>query len=227
MTTARENNATEGTFTSLALQIPFGEGSFRYVAKGRYVKGDRAGQACVAKWFKTGSVFEDSYFENDLKIFQKAYTIIHRFNALHIIDKTVRLNKPEVWVWADDCSIATAGAKHITEPFIQDYQKFNSNTVRSFKSRFHISLPNSNTHPPITAGLVERRRQLATSNASPEPLQFPDDGGKPAAMRPAGRGVPRFHRAIRPGNNISHGRRVRPDRPGPARHLVLLPRPRV
>lgn len=132
MSTARENNAHRATFTHQALQYPFGEGSFRYVAKGRYTMGRRNGQACVAKWFKNGSVFEESYYENDLKLFRKAYTIVDRFNSLGLIDKVVRVNKPEVWTWSDDSSgeIAIPGAKHITEPFIQNYQKFNSNTVR-------------------------------------------------------------------------------------------------
>ena len=47
--TARRNNATQASFSEEALNNPFAEGAFRYVAKGKYTKGDRAGEKCVCK----------------------------------------------------------------------------------------------------------------------------------------------------------------------------------
>merc|ERR1711937_404765 len=79
MTTARRNNASEAEFTQKALDNPFAEGAFRYVAKGKYTKGERQGQRCVCKWFKTGSVFEESFFETDIKTSKMAIEIISRF----------------------------------------------------------------------------------------------------------------------------------------------------
>mmetsp|Transcript_16236 Transcript_16236/g.35105 ORF Transcript_16236/g.35105 Transcript_16236/m.35105 type:complete len:87 (-) Transcript_16236:802-1062(-) len=51
--TARRNNATRATFTNDALSNPFTEGGFRWVAKGVYTHGARAGETCVCKWFKS------------------------------------------------------------------------------------------------------------------------------------------------------------------------------
>lgn len=122
----RYNNASSATFTDDALKYPFASGAFRWVAKGRYTSGARAGQACVNKWFKTGAVFEEDYFTLDIKAVDKALDIIDRFNQLDIVDKLVKINVPEVWTFDDDC--AWAGRKGLQEPFIQNYQKFNSNT---------------------------------------------------------------------------------------------------
>jgi hypothetical protein len=124
----RYNNANEATFTHDALDYPFASGAFRWVAKGRYTRGDREDQTCVTKWFKTGAVFEADYFTLDIKAVDKALEIANRFNQLDIVDKLVKFNVPEVWTFKDDCDDDWAGQKTLTEPFIQNYQKFNSNT---------------------------------------------------------------------------------------------------
>lgn len=59
--TARRNNAWEATYKDHALINPFAEGGFRYVAKGVYTHGERAGQLSVCKWFKTGVVYEERF----------------------------------------------------------------------------------------------------------------------------------------------------------------------
>ena len=123
----RYNNASEATFTSSALANPFASGAFRWVAKGTYTRGDRAGQACVTKWFKTGTVFEEDYFTLDIKAVDKALEIISRFNQLNIVSKPIRVNVPEVWTFQPNAG-DWAGAKNLQEPFIQNYQKFNSNS---------------------------------------------------------------------------------------------------
>jgi hypothetical protein len=124
----RYNNASEASFTTDALDHPFAAGAFRWVAKGRYTRGDRAGQAAVIKWFKTGTVFETDYFTLDIKAVHKALEIANRFNQLNIVNKPIKINVAEVWTFTDDSGTKWAGSKALSEPFIQNYQKFNSNT---------------------------------------------------------------------------------------------------
>ncbi|KAH7161025.1 kinase-like domain-containing protein [Dactylonectria macrodidyma] len=109
------------------LEYPFAEGEFRWVAGGTYTSGPRKGQACVAKWFKTGAVFEEDYFTLDIKAVDKALEIVNRFNELNIVNKAIKINVPRVWTFEDDGS-TWAGQRFLCEPFIQNYQKFNSST---------------------------------------------------------------------------------------------------
>ncbi|KAM4061342.1 alpha-kinase family protein [Hirsutella rhossiliensis] len=51
------------------------------------------------------------------------------FNQLRIVNKAVKINVPQVWRFEDDgSSDEWSGQRHLCEPFIQDYQKFNSNS---------------------------------------------------------------------------------------------------
>mmetsp|Transcript_35138 Transcript_35138/g.85087 ORF Transcript_35138/g.85087 Transcript_35138/m.85087 type:complete len:248 (+) Transcript_35138:259-1002(+) len=127
MATARRNNATSATFEDYELENPFAEGAFRYAAKGKYTQGERRGEKCVCKWFKTGSVYEDSYYEADIRTAKKCIEIISRFNKDRCIDRIVRVNLPEVWEF-NASSSRRGGAKVLQEPYIQNYQKFNSNS---------------------------------------------------------------------------------------------------
>ncbi|KAK3377283.1 kinase-like domain-containing protein [Lasiosphaeria ovina] len=122
----RYNNASRATFSSDSLDHPFAAGTFRWVAKGKYTHGNRAGQACVCKWFKTGAVFESDYFALDIKAVGKALDVVNRFNQLNIVSKPIKVNVPGVWTFDEDCD--WAGVKCLQEPFIQNYQKFNSNS---------------------------------------------------------------------------------------------------
>ncbi|KAK4234535.1 kinase-like domain-containing protein [Achaetomium macrosporum] len=124
----RYNESRQAIFESYDLDNPFASGAFRWVAKGRYVDGERRGQACVTKWFKTGTVFSEDFFTLDIKAVDRALEIVNRFNQLGIVDKTVKINVPAVWTAVDDCDDDWAGSKNLIEPFIQNYQKFNSNT---------------------------------------------------------------------------------------------------
>jgi hypothetical protein len=126
--TARTNNATSATFTSHALDHPFAEGSFRWVAKGEYDRGNRAGEPCVCKWFKTGGVLEARFYDTDLSTVKEALRIITKWNSNNFVDKIVKINQPEVWTFKNDGRQDFAGKKVLQEPFIQSYQKFNSNT---------------------------------------------------------------------------------------------------
>jgi hypothetical protein len=76
----------------------------------------------VAKMFKTGSVFEDSYFAADLKVVAKALQIINNFNNDHVINKPIWLNEPTVWSFESDRE------RCLCEPMIDNFEKFNSNT---------------------------------------------------------------------------------------------------
>eukprot|EP00961_Rhodomonas_salina_P135874 1827896-Rhodomonas_salina.1 len=125
--TARNNDATRATFLSDELLNPFAQGAFRWVAEGTYTEGNRAGEPCVCKWFKTGSVFEEEFFASDIHAVQKAEQIITKFNNAGFIDKTILLNIPEVWTFDED-SGDWAGQKVLQEPMIDDWQKFNSNS---------------------------------------------------------------------------------------------------
>jgi len=120
--TARKNNANWAHVPNDALCNPFAEGSFRYCALGAYTHGRRAGQPCVLKWFKSGVVFEEVFFQKDLKAVEKARHIIEQWNAMWFIGKYIRLNIPSVWTRQTD------GQKALIEPFIPDWEKFNSNT---------------------------------------------------------------------------------------------------
>lgn len=125
--TARNNNATTASFQRHALDNPFAQGSFRWVAKGVYTVGERAGEPCVCKWFKTRGVLEDEFFEKDLDAVRRSIDIITEWNRMGFVDKIVKINQPQIWTfdrtWRD-----FANRKVLQEPFIQKYQKFNSNT---------------------------------------------------------------------------------------------------
>jgi hypothetical protein len=125
---AGRNNATEATFTHYDLSNPFAEGGFRWVAKGIYTIGDRAGEACVCKWFKSGKVFESTFFDLDIQAMEKALGLIKEWNSQRFIDKTIKLNVPEVWTFKRGADAHFADTKYLQEPFIDNYQKFNSNT---------------------------------------------------------------------------------------------------
>ena len=126
--TARRNDATRATFTDHALQNPFAEGGFRWVAKGVYTEGTRAGDPCVCKWFKTGHVEEASFFDLDISSSDKAHDLVRLWNNRNMIDKIVKVNIPQVWSFQADYSSPVCGKKVLQEPFIDNYQKFNSNT---------------------------------------------------------------------------------------------------
>lgn len=124
----RHNNSSNAVFDRDDLEYPFASGAFRWVAKGTYTSGQRKGEACVTKWFKTGVVFSDDFFLLDLKAVDKALDIVNKFNQLRIANKPVIINIPEVWTFKEDCVGGWAGTKHLIEPFIEDYIKFNSNS---------------------------------------------------------------------------------------------------
>ncbi|KAE8547809.1 hypothetical protein EYB25_009602 [Talaromyces marneffei] len=123
----RYNHSELSIFKNSDLNKPFAQGTFRWVAKGKYLSGPRKGQRCVAKWFKNGAVFSDDFFCLDIKAVDKALEIVDRFNQLHIINKVIKINMPAVWRFDDDCEEDWAGQMALCEPYIHNYQKWNSN----------------------------------------------------------------------------------------------------
>ena len=57
----------------------------------------------------------------------KALDIIKEWNSRNYIGKTIKLNIPAVWTFLSN-SGPYAGTKALVEPFIDNYQKFNSNS---------------------------------------------------------------------------------------------------
>ncbi len=120
---ARENNATEAEVYDATI---FAQGTVKNVYKGKYLIGERAGEECVFKSFKSGSVFEDFYFQEELKMIEKAHEIINNFNKNKIIRQTILLNKPEIWTFSPGST--REGEKVLVEPMISNFKKFNSST---------------------------------------------------------------------------------------------------
>jgi len=120
-------NAPKGTDAQAKFaNEPFAEGGFRFVYKGVYITGDRQGEECVMKEFKTGSVHEATFFEADIRAVKKAGQLIAKFNDSGVVSKRVYLNKPEVWNGSHG---RITGHKVLVEPMIQgEYFRFNSNT---------------------------------------------------------------------------------------------------
>eukprot|EP01104_Vermistella_antarctica_P004308 TRINITY_DN14785_c0_g1_i1.p1 TRINITY_DN14785_c0_g1~~TRINITY_DN14785_c0_g1_i1.p1 ORF type:complete len:285 (+),score=27.78 TRINITY_DN14785_c0_g1_i1:89-943(+) len=117
--TARRNRSSRCTYTP----EPFAEGAFRYVCRGIYQEGERKGEECVAKYFKTNAqVYEASYFDADIKVVDKTLDILSKFNAGPFLKKHIMLNQPEVWTQEEE------GYKLLVEPYISNWEKFNSNS---------------------------------------------------------------------------------------------------
>jgi hypothetical protein len=121
--TTRDNLSTFAVVDTFSK--PWAEGSFRYVVKGKYTDGTRQGEECVAKWFKTGVVFESEFYHADLEVVKVATRIITEWNKETFITPLIRLNQPAIWVGQPGCSIE--GQRVLVEPLIQNYTKFNSN----------------------------------------------------------------------------------------------------
>lgn len=124
----RYNFSSKATYSIDALRNPFAQGAFRWVAMGEYTHGSRAGQASVAKWFKSGAVFSDDFFALDIKAVDRALDIVNRFNQLGIVSKIIKINVPEVWRFDDKCDDEFSDQRVLTEPYIDNYEKFNSNS---------------------------------------------------------------------------------------------------
>ncbi|KAM0479033.1 hypothetical protein ACHAPX_005012 [Trichoderma viride] len=106
---------------------PYVETTLRSVAKGAYGLGPRWNEPCVVKWFKSSANFADVFFTLDVNAVNLAMEIVNKFNKC-LTYKTIKVNIPEMWTASNDSTSPWAGKTVLCEPFIKDYQKFNSNT---------------------------------------------------------------------------------------------------
>ena len=120
MPDSRANSSTRAVIVN---DKTFASGIFKEVWKGIYTDGPRKGEFCAVKEFKTGSVFEEHYFQEELSIVERTQRIIDDFAAAKVIENgRIFLNTPEIWIFDD------TKEKCLTEPMIQNFEKFNSNT---------------------------------------------------------------------------------------------------
>ncbi|KAI1359161.1 kinase-like domain-containing protein, partial [Xylaria arbuscula] len=119
MSNSMTNNSTRAR---IDLSYLLASGTFKNVYAGRYTRGSRKGQGCVSKEFKTGSVYEDHYFKEEMNIIRRTQRIIDDWHDARIINRRVLLNTPAIWVQLD------TGIKALVEPMIENFEKFNSNS---------------------------------------------------------------------------------------------------
>lgn len=112
----------------VAGSVLFAEGSFRLVYKTFYRSGPAKGQKAVRKTLKSGTVFSAQPYEVDLRTSAKALTFIDAFNNAGLIDERIKINVPEVWKAVDHFNERGDPMRCIVEPFIEGYEKFNSNS---------------------------------------------------------------------------------------------------
>lgn len=124
MACKRVNDASSASYDN---QL-FASGTFKLVYKGIYTGGVREGQACVVKVFKTGSVYEESYFQQELDICDATALIVDAFNQQQHINRTIYVNTPAVWEQTGGGFSNTIGQKLLVEPMIENFEKFNSNS---------------------------------------------------------------------------------------------------
>ena len=96
------------------------------------------GQKNVHKVFKTGGVYEDTFFSADIKASEAALKILDAF-AEHAKPFRARINLPAVWQYLVGSS--KAGQKVLVEPHIANFRKFNSNTGKADNHACHEVTP--------------------------------------------------------------------------------------
>jgi hypothetical protein len=101
---------------------PFAEGTFRYASLGIFTDGPRCGEAAVFKFFKTGSVYEKDFFRLDIKAQDYAIPIVSEFQKLNAFTIPIQVSRARVF------TNISSREKYLVEPYIENWQKFNSNT---------------------------------------------------------------------------------------------------
>lgn len=142
----RSKNATITVNLSrhaITLQTRWDQGVSRWVHKGQYtpnpiIPGDNGGpqngELCVLKEFKSGSVYEECFFNNDVLAVEMADSIVKAFNDDNALigmnhgRKSVLMITPAIW---EDIVADESGKKRkkLVEPMLEGtFQKFNSNS---------------------------------------------------------------------------------------------------
>ncbi|CAD7925977.1 unnamed protein product [Amoebophrya sp. A120] len=106
-----------------------GEGKYKYVQKGHYDNGNE----CAVKFLKSGTTFSSTCFLDDVKNAEAALPYISKFHDYvrqafpsHAGHIAIKLNMPAVWSQSTEGT--NFGQNCLVEPFVPNFQKFNSNS---------------------------------------------------------------------------------------------------
>ncbi|ATZ55219.1 hypothetical protein BCIN_11g05000 [Botrytis cinerea B05.10] len=126
------NDSTEAT---IYVDQVIGSGFFKNAYEGFYTNGERSGQRCVSKQFKTGFSYQDYQYRQQIEVEEKAKSIIDAFNATNTPSEwhsdlfdggnTIPIY-PVRFHPSTLCTNNETGAMSFIEPFIENYRKFNS-----------------------------------------------------------------------------------------------------
>lgn len=124
--TARKNKSVSAQLLDRQLSRPFAQGENRYVALAKYTSGERHGQLCVVKRLKMRQTLLSDPFKYDVKATHRAALIISEWNS-RADTKPIRINMPAVWRLGRNLG-RLEGERVLVEPFIEQFQNYNSNT---------------------------------------------------------------------------------------------------
>jgi len=104
-----------------------GEGKYKFVTRGTY----KSGPPAADKFLKTGTTFSSDCFLDDVQAAEAALPYVAGFHRY--VDTatpfrgrvSIKLNIPTFW---SDIGGNLVGQKMLREPFIENFQKFNSNS---------------------------------------------------------------------------------------------------
>ncbi len=76
-------------------------------------------------------MFENAHWQHDVDVVEKALDIVTRFNEGTFVDKPIKVNRATVWMGIESYN---KGQRYLVEPFIEHWQKWNSNSGWAFNS---------------------------------------------------------------------------------------------
>lgn len=110
-----------GTSVRIDYKDQIGSGTFKDVYLGVYKEGPRSNQPCVQKVVRPGAGDADFIFDKEQAIVDKAIILIERFNDVDVWHVAVYLNMPTIFK-------TPKGRPGLVEPFIRQFEKYNSNS---------------------------------------------------------------------------------------------------
>ena len=122
---ANRNSESQGRLDQDSLII--GEGKYKYVFRGTY---ERSGEPAADKFLKTGTTFSSKCFDDDVHNAEEALKYVAGFydyietRTIYRGRVSIKVNIPEVWTQTSGGYLK--GQKMLREPFIANFQKFNS-----------------------------------------------------------------------------------------------------
>lgn len=124
---AVHNDSRYADFSDNALVEPFDEGAFRWVALGHYIDEEgQSGRTCVAKWLKDEWPTSGDAYRGDLRCVRRALQFVRAFNATKLIDVHLKVIVPQLARFPRHSVLP--GIVHLREPFLDNYDKWNSNS---------------------------------------------------------------------------------------------------